>query len=84
MYIHCLIDKYLHFLRQTMAIILLIQRFTKKRCVNMYDLSQYLKHDVPVKANNSLNDSPKKINKTIKIRFNYLMLLFCTDRYILP
>lgn len=51
----------------------------------MYDLSQYLKHDVPVKANNSLNDSQKEIKKkTIKIRFNYLMLLCCTDRYILP
>lgn len=29
----------------------------------MYDLSQYLKHDVPVKANNSLNDSQKEIKK---------------------
>lgn len=51
----------------------------------MYDLSQYLKKNgVPVKANSRLNDSQKEIKKkTRKIRINYLMVLFFTDRYIL-
>lgn len=62
-----------------------ITKSLQKSCINMYDLSQYLKkNDVPVKANSRLNDSQKEIKKkTRKIRINYLMVLFFTDRYIL-
>lgn len=52
------------FFIQITAILPLLQKVCKKSCINMYDLSQYLKkNDVPVKANSRLNDSQKEIKK---------------------
>lgn len=85
MYIHWLVDKFFAFFIQIMAILPLLQKVCKtvaKTCMICLNIKK--KNDVPVKANSRLNDSQKEIKKkTRKIRINYLMVLFFTDRYIL-